>query len=67
MKMPILISIEIIEECTKICSPSMEVQVLEDVLCTLPFYCTLILVSLWLCFKFTFMEINAIYTVYFIL
>lgn len=45
----------------------MEAQVSEDVLCTLPFYSTLTLVSLWLCFKFTFMEINAIYTVYFIL
>lgn len=42
MKMPVLISIEIIEECRKICSPSMEVQVFEDVLCTLPFHCTLI-------------------------
>ena len=40
MKMPVLISTEIIEERNKICSPSVEVQVLEDVLCTLSFYCT---------------------------
>lgn len=40
MKMPVLFCTEIIEECSKICLPSMDVQVLEDVLCTLPFYRT---------------------------
>lgn len=39
MKMPVLIFIEI-TECNEMCSPPMEVQVFEDVLCSLPFYCT---------------------------
>lgn len=61
MKMPVLIFIEIIE-CNEMCSKYLKTFY---VLCL--FIVPPILVSLWLCFKFTFMEINVIYTVYFIL
>lgn len=40
MRMTTFISMEIKEECNKICSPTIEVQTFEDVLCTLCFYCT---------------------------